>query len=79
MRANGIATIEPIESAEDAWVERVGTVAQRSLRAACHSWFLSAPTPEGKRIFMPYAAKFPVYVQEVADVVTKGYEGFSLR
>jgi cyclohexanone monooxygenase len=78
MRANGIATIEPAASAEDAWVERVGSVAQSSLRAACHSWFLSAPTPEGKRIFMPYAAKFPVYVQEVADIVARGYDGFSL-
>lgn len=32
--------------------------------------------PGKKRVFTPYAVKFPVYVAEVEDVVVKGYEGF---
>lgn len=78
MDANGHRTVEPTVDAEEAWVDRVRAVAENSLRSACHSWFLAPEVPGKKRIFMPYAAKFPVYVAEVEDVVAKGYEGFVL-
>ncbi|MSU46819.1 MAG: NAD(P)/FAD-dependent oxidoreductase [Lacunisphaera sp.] len=79
MREQGIARIEATESAADYWVHEVNAAASATLLPrATHSWFLGANIPGKPRVFMPYAGGFAKYRQICADVVSKGYEGFSL-
>lgn len=77
--SRGQLTIEPTMEAEEAWVAHVQEVADTSLRSACASWFLGPEVAGKRRRFMPYAAKFPIYVGEVEAIVAKGYEGFAFH
>ena len=77
LRAQGHATIEARREAQDAWVEHVNAVADRTLYPMCNSWYLGANMPGKTRVFMPLVG-FPPYVEKCRDVVAKGYEGFVL-
>ncbi len=70
-------TVEATTAAEDAWVEQVNAVANRTLYPGCSSWYLGANVPGKPRVFMPYIG-FPAYVKKCNEVVAKGYEGFRL-
>jgi cyclohexanone monooxygenase len=78
MRGHGVRRIEASPEAEDAWVEHVGTVAGRSLRSVCNSWYIGANVPGKARVFMPYIGGFPAYVQKCDEVAVNGYQGFAL-
>ena len=75
--ARGLRSIEATTAAEDAWVEHVNAVADRTLYPGCNSWYLGANVPGKPRVFMPYIG-FPPYVQKCKEVVANGYEGFRL-
>ena len=79
MRDIGAATIEPLASDEDAWVEHVTEVSKVSLRSTCSSWYVGANIPGRPRVFMPYIGGFPIYVQKCNEVMDKGYDGFALN
>ncbi len=70
------ATIEPIETYEDEWIEHVNEVSKVSLRSTCSSWYVGANIPGRPRVFMPYIGGFPIYVQKCNEVMTNGFEGF---
>ncbi len=70
-------TVEATTAAEDAWVEQVNAVANRTLYPGCSSWYLGANVPGKPRVFMPYIG-FPAYVRKCNEVVANGYEGFRL-
>jgi len=74
---HGRATIEARPAAQEAWVEHVGTVADRTLYPMCNSWYVGANIPGKKRVFMPLLG-FPDYVRKCDEVVAKGYEGFDI-
>ena len=76
MRDIGAATIEPIQTYEDEWVEHVNEVSKVSLRSTCSSWYVGANIPGRPRVFMPYIGGFPVYVQKCNEVMSNGFEGF---
>ena len=78
LRAKSIQRIEANRDAEDAWVEHVNVVADRSLRSTCSSWYVGANVPGKARVFMPYIGGFPTYIEKCNDVAAKGYEGFTL-
>ena len=78
MRARGLARIEPLPGAEDAWVAHVAEVGAASLRSQTDSWYLGANVAGKPRVFMPYIGGFPVYTRKCDDVAAKGYEGFAL-
>ena len=73
----GLGRIEPTVDAEDAWVEHVNEVADRTLFPSCNSWYLGANVPGKPRVFMPYPG-FPAYVQKCEEIVAAGYRGFTL-
>lgn len=77
MGAHGHATIEATRAAEDAWVEHVNSVADRTLFPTCNSWYLGVNVPGKTRVFMPLVG-FPAYVEKSRDVAARGYEGFRL-
>jgi cyclohexanone monooxygenase len=76
MRDIGAATIEPIQTYEDEWVEHVNEVSKISLRSTCSSWYVGANIPGRPRVFMPYIGGFPIYVQKCNEVMSNGFEGF---
>ena len=78
LEARHIAAIEPLQSAEDAWVEHVNEVADLTVYPSCNSWYLGSNVPGKTRVFMPYVG-FNTYVAKCKDVVAKGYEGFTLQ
>jgi len=74
----GLTRIEPERAAEEAWVDHVNEISDGTRFPSCNSWYLGSNIPGKKRIFMPYAGGFPVYVAKCEEVAAKGYEGFSL-
>ena len=75
--ARGLATIEPTEAAESAYVAHVNQVASQTVYLSCNSWYLGANIPGKPRMFMPLFG-FPAYAAKCAAVAAAGYEGFVL-
>ncbi len=73
----GATTIEAQQPAQDEWVGYVNAVADLTLFPSCGSWYLGANVPGKPRVFMPLPG-FPLYAEQVADVVRDGYRGFTL-
>jgi cation diffusion facilitator CzcD-associated flavoprotein CzcO len=78
LRAHGLTRIEATTDAEDAWVEHVHTVAERTLYPRANSWYLGANIPGKKRVFMPYVGGFLPYTERCKEVAERGYEGFAV-
>jgi cyclohexanone monooxygenase len=78
IRDCGARTIEPQINYEDDWVEHVNEVAGISLRSTCSSWYVGANVPGRPRVFMPYIGGFPIYVNKCNEVMSNGFEGFTL-
>jgi cyclohexanone monooxygenase len=81
LREHGLTTIEPTDSAQDAWVEHVNDIAQGTMytAASCSSWYLGANIPGKPRVFLPYVGGLPAYIEQVDAIAARGYEGFALR
>jgi cyclohexanone monooxygenase len=77
LRAQGRTTIEARPEAQEAWVEHVNAVADRTLYPQCNSWYVGANIPGKKRVFMPLLG-YPDYVKKCDEVVAKDYEGFDI-
>jgi cation diffusion facilitator CzcD-associated flavoprotein CzcO len=79
MHANGLERIEARSDAVDKWVAEVNDVANKTLLPlAKHSWYLGANIPGKPRVFMPYAGGMVRYREICADVVARGYDGFTV-
>ena len=80
LREHGYTTIEPTPDAQDAWVEHVNKIAQGTMFTApsCNSWYLGANIPGKPRVFLPYVAGLPAYIEKVDGVASRDYEGFAL-
>jgi cation diffusion facilitator CzcD-associated flavoprotein CzcO len=79
MGAHGLTRIEATEDAEQAWIDHVRAVAERTLYPRANSWYLGANIPGKKRVFMPYVGGFLPYTTRCAQVADRGYEGFALN
>ena len=77
LRRHRHARIEARVAAEDAWVEHVNAVADRTVYPQCNSWYLGSNVPGKPRVFMPLLG-FPQYVAKCDEVAAQGYEGFAL-
>jgi cyclohexanone monooxygenase len=78
LRERNVATIEPDQAAEDAWVDHVNTVAGFTLMTRANSWYIGANIPGKPRVFMPYVGGLGAYAQKCQQVAEAGYEGFVL-
>jgi cyclohexanone monooxygenase len=76
MRGKGFAAIAADPAAQDAWVEHVAEVGNRSLFPRANSWYVGANIPGKPRVFMPYISS--TYRQKCDEVAERGYEGFVL-
>ena len=77
LRARDAATIEAKETAEDAWVERVRMLAERTLWGACDNWYVGANVPGKPRVFAIYV-DWVSYREACEDVVADNYRGFAI-
>ncbi len=69
--------IEAQAQAQEDWVAHVNEIGDSSLYPRCNSWYLGANVPGKPRVFMPYLG-FPPYAERCAEVVERGYEGFTV-
>jgi cyclohexanone monooxygenase len=79
LRDEGADTIEATLPAEDAWVQHVNDVADKTLFPLANSWYVGANIPGKPRVFMPYVGGVGVYAEKCDKVAANGYEGFVLE
>jgi hypothetical protein len=79
MLRNGLETIEPERDAEDAWVDHVREVVERTLLTRANSWYIGANVPGKPRVFTPYVGGVGAYRKKCDEVAANGYAGFALR
>jgi len=78
MRDRGLATIEPTEQAEDAWVTHNQELAQATLFPTADTWYMGANIPGKPRVFLPSLDFVGPYRQKCDEVADSGYDGFVL-
>ncbi len=78
LRHQGQTRIEADEAAQDAWVDHVNEVADKTLFTRANSWYVGANVPGKARVFMPYAGGVVPYRRKCDEVAARGYEGFTL-
>ena len=77
MREHGHSRIEATTEAQEAWVDHVNEVADRSVYPLQDSWYIGSNIPGKARVFLSYIG-FPQYVKKCEEIVAKGYKGFAL-
>ena len=75
MREKGLTRIAADQATQEAWVEHVRRVADKTLFPRAASWYMGANIPGKTRVFMPYIGGFPAYRDKCNEVAEKGYEG----
>ncbi len=78
LREHDAAAIEALVPDEDAWVEHVNVLADKTLYPQANSWYLGANVPGKPRVFMPYVGGLNTYRTKCDEVAAKGYAGFSI-
>jgi cyclohexanone monooxygenase len=76
LQVHDIAQIEATPEAEEAWMEHVREVGERTLYPRANSWYVGANIPGKPRTFMPYIGGVPVYRRRCEEIAARGYEGF---
>jgi cyclohexanone monooxygenase len=78
LRDGGLEVIEAMPEAENAWVEHVNEVSDKTLFKRANSWYLGANIPGKPRVFMPYVGGLNVYRRKCDEIAANGYVGFAL-
>jgi cyclohexanone monooxygenase len=77
LRDRGLAWIEALPDAAEAWGEHVNDRAAKTIYPTCDSWYVGANIPGKPRVFTPYLGFLP-YKEKCDEVAAGGYEGFRL-
>jgi cyclohexanone monooxygenase len=78
VRQHGLSSIDATVDAEDAWVDHVNEIANRTLFPTANSWYMGANVPGKPRVFMPYIGGLPAYTTVCESVAADDYRGFAL-
>ena len=78
MESKGKTEIEPLEDAQNEWMDHIEEVAGNTLRYSCNSWYVGANIPGKKRTFMPYIGGYDVYREKCDHISQNEYIGFNL-
>ena len=76
LRAEGYTRIAADAQTQEAWVDHVRRVADKTLFPRAASWYMGANIPGKPRVFMPYIGAG--YRKKCNEVAAAGYEGFAL-
>jgi len=78
MRRDGLAVIEPTETAEAGWVQHVNDFGDITLFPRANSWYMGANVPGKPRVFLPYVGGVGTYRTICDEVVARDYLGFAV-
>jgi cation diffusion facilitator CzcD-associated flavoprotein CzcO len=78
LRSHGFDCIEPLQSAEDAWVAHGNEVAHTTLYPLANSWYMGVNIPGKPQVFMPYIGGVGAYRDICDEIAADGYRGFTL-
>ena len=76
MKAEGKATIEPSDSAEQEWAEHTEQLANMTLYPKANSWYMGSNVPGKPRMFLAYVGGVGTYRLICDQVAAAGYRGF---
>ncbi|MDM0019574.1 flavin-containing monooxygenase [Variovorax saccharolyticus] len=76
LRADGMTTIEPTETAETGWATHVDDCAGITLYPTADSWYMGANVPGKPRGFLPYVGGVDAYRGACDEVAACDYLGF---
>ena len=81
LRANGIRTIEALDSAQREWIEHATALVAPTVlvHPTCNSWYNGGNVPGKKRMYMGYTGGIPEYRRRCDEIAATGYTGFKLR
>ncbi|OBK26945.1 cyclohexanone monooxygenase [Mycobacterium asiaticum] len=81
LRANGIRTIEALDSAQNEWVEHATALVAPTVlvHPSCNSWYNGGNVPGKKRMYMGYTGGICEYRRRCDEIAATGYTGFKLR
>lgn len=77
MDQNALASVEPTQAAEDAWMELVRTMAQRSLLSKAKTWYVGANVAGKAQGLTLYTGGFPKYREHCTQVMQRGWNDLS--
>jgi cation diffusion facilitator CzcD-associated flavoprotein CzcO len=77
MDQNGLASVEPTQAAEDAWMELVRTMAQRTLLSKAKTWYVGANVAGKAQGLTLYTGGFPKYREHCTQVIQRGWTDLS--
>jgi len=76
LRAEGLTTIEPTETAQAGWMTHMNDCSRITLFPKANSWYMGANVPGKPRVFLPYVGGVDVYRKACDEVVARDYLGF---
>jgi cation diffusion facilitator CzcD-associated flavoprotein CzcO/acetyl esterase/lipase len=76
LRAEGMTTIEPTQTAEEGWATHLNDCAQITLFPTADSWYMGANVPGKPRVLLPYVGGVDVYRKACDEVAASDYLGF---
>jgi cation diffusion facilitator CzcD-associated flavoprotein CzcO len=74
--SEGIARVEADPDAEADWTAHVNENAAKSIVSKAKSYLFGDNVPDRKRAYVAYLGALPEFVDRLADIKAKGYEGF---
>ena len=78
MRDHNLDKIEPLQEAEDDWVDHHNLVTQATLLPMANSWWVGANIPGKPRNLYPYVGGVGNYRKICEEVAAHGYDGFGM-
>lgn len=75
----GVASIEPGEEAEKAWMDHLNEVAEKTVYPKAKSWYMGDNVSGKPREFLAYAGGGPAYLEHFSEVSRNEYRDFVLR
>ncbi len=80
LRANGIRTIEALDTAQQEWMDHTTTLVAPTVlvHPTCNSWYNGGNVPGKKRMYMGYVGGIPEYRRRCDEIAAGGYTGFKL-
>jgi cation diffusion facilitator CzcD-associated flavoprotein CzcO len=79
MARQGLTAMEPAKAAEDAWMELVSALAQRTLLSKASTWYVGANVKGKPQGLTMYTGGFPKYCEACAAASRDGYRDFSFQ
>lgn len=78
LKQDGITVFEPKAEAEQEWTDHVNDVSDSTLMRFASSWYVGANVEGKARVNLVYMGGVAPYEQELLEVASDGYRGFTL-